>query len=516
MTRPAMPHLRCSPLTRRWIAQLSVPVFIGGCSAASAPPASPPVVDLDASEPRPGPDRSRLPEPGPAPRWQAPQPQILRLSNGLPVYYVQDDAVPLATLKLVLPHGSGTDPEGAHGLTALMVDLLDEGAAEQDALQLSDALTRLATEYSVHTDVDSVTLTIETLAEHFEASTRLLADIVRRPHLDAEEFERVRARRIAGLKAQQANPQHARQVVLHRVLFGHGYGGFPVNGTPESLRSVQLPDVKRHYRELVVPDRAALVLVGAVEAARAQSVLQAAFGDWEGRTNVANATMADHALQPAVHAVHFPGATQSSLAVARRGPGANDPELFANELFSRSFGGAFTSRVNLNLREDKGYTYGARSGFRRWKSAGVFQITTNVHSEVTREGLEEILGELTRVAEEQPITNNEYAEAVEGMLLGYPSRFERQQSVARQFVNLPLYARPLDWYTQWPRLLQGQSLERVHTAARQLSDPNDYVIVIAGDRSVIEAELQDWPRPITWYDAWGNPIAQEAAKPASD
>lgn len=504
----AMSSVRSLLQPCRWVASLMI---LSGCAASSTPPSTPPPPsdEAAASELDQLPDRSRLPEPSAAPRWQAPQPQILRLSNGLVVYHVEDEAVPLATLTLVLPRGSATDPQGSPGLTALMVDLLDEGAASFDALQLSDAFGRMATDYRVQTDVDSVTLTIDALAEHFDASAQLLADVVRRPHLDQAEFERRRAQRIAQLKAREANPQHARQVVLRQALFGTGYAGPPSNGTPQSLEAIQLRDVKRHYRELVVPDRAALVLVGAIGPARAHEVLQAAFGDWEGRSNLASAPLSERAVAPGVHAVHFPGATQSSLAIARRAPGANDPALFANELFSRSFGGAFTSRINLNLREDKGYTYGARSAFQRWKRAGAFQITANVHSEVTRESLDELLLELQRVDEEQPISAVEYSEAVEGMLLGYPSRFEQQQSVARQLVSLPLYSRPLDWYTQWPRLLQGQSLERVREAAQQLSTAEDYVIVIAGDQPTIEGELKDWPTPITWYDPWGTPLKPE-------
>ncbi len=496
------------PRSRRWVASLFV---VSACAAAPTPPPEPPPPsgETATSELLQAPDRSRLPQPGAAPGWQAPQPQVLRLSNGVPVYYVKDDAVPLATLTLVLPRGSATDPEGRYGLTALMVDLLDEGAGSYDALQLSDLLGRMATDYRVRTDVDSVSFTVDALAEHFDASAQLLADIVRRPHLAREEFERRKAQRIAQLKAQEANPQYARQIVMRQVLFGSGYAGPPSNGTPQSLQAIQPRDVKQHYHELLVPDRAALILVGAVEPARAHEVLQAAFGDWEGRTNLTSAPVLPLAVTPGVHAIHFPGATQSSLAVARRAPGAHDPALFANELFSRSFGGAFTSRINLNLREDKGYTYGARSAFYRWKGAGAFQITSNVHSEVTRESLEEILRELQRVGEEQPITADEYGEAVEGMLLGYPSRFERQQSLARKLADLPLYSRPLDWYTQWPRLLQGQSIERVRAAAQQLSRAEDYVIVIAGDRPTIEAELEGWPTPITWYDPWGNPVTAE-------
>ncbi len=223
-------------------------------AAASCTPASP--VEHPQGEPAPlptgtatgqaasAPDYSQLPVPTNLPSWTLPKPEIFALSNGMRVYFEKQGPTPLVSILLVVPRGSATDPKGKAGLTSLTADLLDEGAAGKDALTLGDELQRLGTDYSASTDVDSVTFTMNTIAENLAESARLLSDIVRRPNLDFKEFQRRKDQRIAEALANESEPTSARAIVQRKVLFGDGYAGSATSGVRSSLSRLTLPDVE--------------------------------------------------------------------------------------------------------------------------------------------------------------------------------------------------------------------------------------------------------------------------------
>lgn len=482
-----------------------------GCAASapaakgSAPATRAPVV-MPALATDPGPDRSRLPEPGPLVPWSPPEPRVFRLTNGLVVYHLEQQEAPLATLLLVLPRGSATDPPEQAGLTALSVDMLDEGAGSRGALELSDELQTMATDYYASTDIDHVLLGMHLLSDKFSESAALLSDIVRRPKLLPEEFARRKGQRISELLAAEASPTHALEIVLHRALFGKGYAGAPPSGTARTLEAIRLADVRSHYRAFFAPQNAALVVVGNISLETARAALEPAFGDWKGAPTARSANLEAEGPSAGVYLVDYPGATQSAVSVARRAGGEAAPDYFPALVFSRAFGGAFTSRLNLNLREDKGFTYGASSGFRRWKEVGLFRVGAHVKSEVTRETIDEIFAELRRASSDRPISADERGRAVDGLLLGYPGRFEHMGAVARQFALLPLYQRELDWYTRWPARIEAQTTEAINDIARRSGKLDEYVVIVAGDRRTVEPAFQGLPFGVRLFDAQGQPI----------
>lgn len=458
------------------------------------------------------PDRSSLPQPAPMPDWIPRRPATFRLSNGLRVWFLEQGPAPLVSAILVLPGGSATDPVGKAGLTALMADLLDEGAGGRSALELADELKRLATELSTAADVDATTLSMDLMADTLDASLALLADVAQRPALDPAEVARRRDHRIAQALAGESEPETARSIVLRRGLFGDGYGGEIPRGTRRSLPGLTAADVKAQYRKVVAPDRAELVIVGGVEQAAVAAVVERHFGAWRGRSTVRELPLAASATGPAVHLVDFPAAAQSTLAVAARTPGADDPEYFPALVFNRAFGGAFSSRLNLNLREEKGYTYGARSLFFRFRRAGMFAALAAVKTEHTRASLDETLRELGEMCGERPLTPGELEEAINGLLLGLPGRFERTSGVAAEVANLPMYGRSEDWLSEWPRRLQGVTLEAARAVAGRYCDPRRMDLFVVGDRAVVEPTLAGLGRPVFVYDAQGAVIDRGGAR----
>ncbi len=449
------------------------------------------------------PDRSSLPQPAPMPDWIPRRPATFRLSNGLRVWFLEQGPAPLVSATLVLPGGSGTDPVGKAGLTALMADMLDEGAGGRSALELADELKRLATELTTAADVDATLLSMDLMADTLDPSLALLADVAQRPALDPEEVKRRRDHRIAQALAGESEPETARSIVLRRGLFGDGYAGEIPRGTRRSLAGLTAADVKAQYRKVVAPDRAELVIVGGVTQAAVAAVAERHFGAWQGRSTARELPLAAAVTAPAVHLVDFPAAAQSTIAVAARTPGADDPDYFSALVFNRAFGGAFSSRLNLNLREEKGYTYGARSLFFRFRRAGMFAALAAVKTEHTRVSIDETLRELGEMCGARPLTPQELDEAVSGLLLGLPGRFERTSSVAAEIANLPVQGRTEDWLPQWPGRVKGVTLEAARAVAGRYCDPRRMDLFVVGDRAVVEPTLAGLDRPVFVYDAQG-------------
>ncbi len=457
-------------------------------------------------------DRAGLPAPAARADWTPPAVETWQLPNGLSVWLVTQRQAPLVALELVLSRGAATDPVGKAGLTDLMVDLLDEGAGDRTALELADAMQRLATDYGAGTATDGVTLSMDLLADKLDASLGLFADILLRPALSVDEFERRKAQRLAQALAAEANPGTARTVVVRKALYGDGYGGWPANGVRHTIEALTHGDVKAQYAAVVKPQGATLVVVGAVDRATLEPLLKRHLGEWQGAPTAQPMAVEAKAPERAIYLVDYPGATQSAIAVARRIPGhdAAGDAVFAGQVFNWALGGAFTSRLNLNLREDKGYTYGARAGLHRWRAAGMYLLGAAVKADTTAASFKETFKELAGMYGERPLTEEERAQAQGGMLLSFPGRFEQLASVAGQYASMRLDGHDPAWFRAWPAKLGAVTLAQARAEAKALTNPDDFLLVVAGDAAALTPALAAFNLPIKRFDAQGRPVAAPA------
>lgn len=468
-----------------------------------APPPPPPATASAAPATRSGVDRTQLPAPDPVVAWTPPTPNVSNLTNGIRVWHAKWGDLPVASLLVVIPRGSETDPNGKAGLSYLTADMLDEGAGKRTALELSEELQRLATDYSASASVDYTLLSMDLLAENFGPSIDLLADMVRRPRFDAAEFKRRKDYFIAQALASESDPRSAQDAVVLNVLFGNGYAGTVDEGTRATLGAITLADVKNQYKNSIVPEGVQFVVVGGIDQAVVTQELERAFGDWKGQAKSKPRELTEDAPKNGVNIVDFPGAAQSVLSVVRRAEGAKTDKYFPAMVMNRSFGEAFTSRLNLNLREDKGYTYGARSSFQRYRDVGYFTLSAQVKSEATRASIDEMLKELNLLCSSKLLTEQERNESVSGLLLGYPGRFERVSSVGSSFASLAIFDRPVNWYQTWPSQVEAVNLAQVNKLANEYCDSSKFSIVLAGDRSKLVETFASLNRPILNYDAQG-------------
>ena len=465
-------------------------------------------------------DRSKLPDPAPTKTWAPPKVEHWSLSSGIEIYHLRQQQAPLVALELIFPRGAALDPVEKAGLTHLTADMLDEGAAGMDAFAISESFQRLATDYSVSVGTDATMVSMDMLADKVEDSLALMVKVLKSPAFPAAEFARRKAQAEAQALAQEAQPGWGNTVVMRKVLFGEGYGAVPPEGTRLTLDAITLDDVKAQYAKIFHPRGLSIIVVGDIERPALEKILKAQLDGWAMGAKAEPTPITETPVKRGIYFVDYPGAPQSTLTVARRVDGfeaavGEGGDHFPTKVFNWVLGGAFTSRVNMNLREDKGYTYGARSYFNRWARAGFFMLTARVKSETTRASLDEIFKELDEIHTTRPITAEEQGQAQSGLLLGFPGRFENMGSVASQISKLPMYNLPPDWLAGWPAHVEAVTPAQVKAMADRYAQSKDFSVFIAGDKASVAPTLEGLDMPIFYFDSLGRPLTEGAPAEAT-
>ena len=345
-------------------------------------------------------DRSHLPVPAAGPAFWFPAVQRRSLANGLRVWTVELRGLPVVTFLLILPSGSGSDPAGRAGLSALTADMLDEGSGDRSALDIQDALARMGAELNTEVGPDATTLTLTTLTGFIGPALALFADIVARPALAEADFLRVRELRLNRLaQLRDMPPAVADRVLLREIYRGHPYGHLSI-GTEQGLRDASLEELVGFHRGAYLPQRMVFVAVGDETHERLAGGVESAFGGWcpgppggEARPNETDAVSAaepsDAPPERRLAVVHRPGAAQSELRIGRLAAARSAPDYHTLLVLNTVLGGQFVSRINMNLRQDKGYTYGARTSFDFRRGRGPFVLQASVHTVSTADALRE-------------------------------------------------------------------------------------------------------------------------------
>lgn len=436
------------------------------------------------------PDRSRPPELGPPPALTLPAISRHALSNGLQVLLLEKHQVPLVQINLVVKAGSAMDPDGKPGLASMTAAMLDEGAGKRSALELADAVDLLGAEVSVSAEQHLTTVALHTPAARLDSALALLADVALRPAFPAEELERQRRERLTALAQQHDEPRAVAQVLFARAVYGGGHPyGRRIFGTEQAVRAFTVDDLRRFHATYFRPNNAALIVVGDVTPERILPKLEAAFGRWEAApVPTARWLEAAQVRRREVLLVNKPGAAQSEVIIGRVGVPRTTPDYYALVVMNTVLGGSFTSRLNQNLREQKGYTYGASSGFLFDRLAGPFSARAAVQTAVTDKALVEFMKELTQIRD--GVSGEELERAQNFLALRFPERFQAVGSIARQLSELVAHDLPLDYYNEYLRRILAVTAADVQRVARQHVDPERMVIVVVGDREKIEAGVR--------------------------
>jgi zinc protease len=451
-------------------------------------------------------DRSRLPLTGPEPAFAFPEIRRRRLANGLDVWTAVHREVPLLSVLVMIRAGASFDPADRPGLAALTGDLLDEGCGDLDALALHEALGRLGAQLDTEVGGDATLVGLTTLERSAASALALLAEMVTRPRLDAADFDRVRDLRLNRLlQLRDLPPAVAERVFTERLYGAHPYGHLPI-GTETSLRAMVAGEARAFHQRMYEPSRMTVIAVGNGSHEALADSIDAAFGSWRGESS--GGPFADPAALPippgAKELVVVPrtAAPQSELRIGHVALARNSPDYHALVALNLVLGGQFVSRINSNLRERKGYTYGARTSFEFRRGRGPFSLYASVQSDATADAVREALAELNAIRGERPVTEAELELGRAPLTRGYPRGFETAEQIGRAAAQLALYDLPDDYFTTFVPKVMALTPEDLTRAAATHIDPSRFVTVIVGDRSTMgpleEVGLGE-PNVVEWF-----------------
>ena len=419
-----------------------------------------------------------------------PVPESFKLSNGLTVIYNQRPWLPITSARLVFKTGSDANPQERPGLANFTVAMLDEGTKTRKALQIADEVAALGASLGTSSTMDASQVSIQSLTKNFSNALNLLSDVVLNPSFPDEEIERQRASRLAGLVQERENPSAVASRVMARVLYGsnHPYG-YPEIGTEAAIKATNQNDMRSFWEKNFVPNNAALVVAGSISKNELKTLAEKAFAGWKPGTPV-QPQMGNPATTAArLVIVDKPGAPQTQLRVITIGLPRSTPDYAALQVTNGVLGGLFSSRINLNLREQHGYSYGAFSAFVYRRSAGPFLVATGVRTDVTGSSVSEIFKEIRRMSDE-PVTADELALSRQSLTRSLPGDFETSSSAAGTFSNLYIYNLGLDYYSKFPATVSAVNAAVVQATAKKYLILEKMVVVAVGDKTKIQPELE--------------------------
>ena len=435
--------------------------------------------------------RKNKPGAGPAPEIHLPVPTEFNLENGLKVLLVEDHALPVLTAEVVARAGSANNPADKAGLATLTTAIMRDGTELRDLEKLAADQERIGTTINANAGMDSGAISMTLLSSHANEGLDLLADVAEHPGFRSDDVERDRKQRLVSIAQETDDVRSMAFRVGPKLVFGDAPYGMSGNGTTESVTAITPGDIHEFYKHHYGPNDSALILVGDVTRAEAETLAKKYFGGWENHAEEPAAIPA----APAPEATHVvivdkPGAPQTALFAFGLGVPENSPDSEALTVMNYTLGGSFASRINMNLREVHGYTYGAGSRFQGYRDGGAFYAGGLVRTDVTAPAAKEMMGEI-RNFPVKPSTADELTAAKDASMRSLPGRFETTAAVARALDDVFLYDKPLDYYAKLPAKYQALNADDIARVAKQYLHPDQLVIVTAGDRAKIEPTLKD-------------------------
>jgi zinc protease len=472
-------------------------LLVLGCGAPPAPraealpaPKRPP--GAASQPPDPEPWRNQRPAAGVPGKLQFPTPEQATLASGLTVAVVRKP-VPVASISLVFRHGASAAPVGKSGLAALTARMLTEGTRKHPGVKLAEAVEQLGSTLDEDVGRDTSTLSVSALSADIDRAIELLGEVVSEPGFVATDFERVQKEWLDGLRSERQAPERLASMAALASMLGKPHGS-PVGGSLVDVQKLTLKDLIDFHRKAYGAADATLIVVGDVDLATVRGSAEKAFKKLGRGGGGSGQPFTAPPAPPArrILLVDRPGAVQSALFLAQQSPKRSEPGFESRELLTRLFGGLFTSRLNMNLREEHAYTYGAHAQSIATRNWGAFYIATSVRTDVTAAALQEALKELRRLKDPKlgkPIEPQEIARARADLVQSLGARLEYGGRIASSLAELWLHGLPSDYYARYPNVLAAETPETLTRTASTL-DTESLVIVVVGDRNAIEAPLK--------------------------
>jgi len=458
-------------------------------------------------------DRSTLSVPELRPEVRFPALQRATLSNGMKIVLAERASVPLVQFNLLLDAGFAADQFASPGTAKLAMDMLTEGTRRRTALEISEELALLGASLGANCSLDTSSVSLNTLRKNLDAALDLFADVILNPSFPETDFLRQQKQRLAGIRREKTEPVSMALRIFPQLLYGaqHAYGNpFTGSGTEASVAKMTPADMRSFHATWFKPNNATLVVVGDITLAEITPKLERLFSEWKSgdvpKKNIAPVAQRE---KSSVFIIDRPGSIQSVIYVGNLAPPKANPNELAIELMNKLLGGDFTSRINMNLREDKHWTYGARSSLAGARGQRPFTTMAPVQSDKTKEAMQELNNELHGIVAEKPVTAAEFMRVVKNQTLKLPGTWETQGSVAASLAEIVGFGLPDDYCQTYADKIRALTRDDLAAAAKAVVQPDHLVWVVVGDRSKIEAGVRELNfGEVRFLDADGLPVAK--------
>jgi zinc protease len=450
--------------------------------------------------------RASAPPPGPPRPYHFPQVTRETLSNGLEILVAETHNAPLVSVRALIASGADRDVADLAGLASMTTELLDEGAGSRDAIRLAEDLGLLGASLGTGTDWDASYISFDVLSKNFAASMEIFADIARRPMLPEAALNRVRSERLMELLQQREEPAAIAGKRFSNLLYGRGTYGNTVMGNSDSVARFAIADVKSFYSAHFIPNNTAIVIAGDIDAKDAVATVRRLFSDWKRGAEPPRPPITPAPIENSrIYLVDRPTAVQSEIRVGHIGVARSTEDYFPLTVMNALLGGVFNSRINLNLREKHGYTYGARSAFAFRRQAGPFVVSAPVRNEVTLESVTEVLNELRRIRTGD-IEERELEDTKNYLAGVFPATVQSAGDIAGRLLDMELYDLPHDYFDHYRENISAVAKDDIARVANKYIDPDRALIVIVGNASQIREPLGTLGYPIHDLDVDGNAL----------
>ena len=446
--------------------------------------------------------RRQQPAPLPPRPLNIPTPYETSLPNGLQLVVVEDKRLPLVSYRLAFRTGDAHDPSGLPGLTEMLTGMLTEGTESRTSRQIAEEIARIGATLTAGASADYTTVAASALAMYGDQILELMADVVLRPSFPEDELELSKQNTMEGLKQQRAQPSFLASEMVSRVLFGeHPYS--VISPTAESIEELTREKLVQFHRRAFVPNNAVLLIVGDVERAEVIERVTALFGAWAAGEPPASDFPAPPARhERSIYLVDRPGSAQSNIVIANLGLTRTNPDYFPLLLMHTVLGANASSRLFMNLREEKGYTYGAYSSLDARRTAGSLRASAEVRTPVTGASLKEFFYELERVREER-VSEKEIRDAKAYLTGVFPIRLETQEGLIDQLVQIKMYGLPPDYLEHYRERVNAVTAEEIQRVANLYVTPERAAVIIVCDAAAVMEQIEPYAQAIELYDTGG-------------
>ena len=438
-------------------------------------------------------------------------PQRAKLSNGLNILTIEKSELPVVAFGLLLRAGGITDPADKPGLAHLTASMLLEGTTNRTTLQIAEDIEFLGAHLSSQANREYAMLSVETLTSHFATALDIMADVVQNPTFPVKELERVRRERLIDFQRISDNPVAIASRAFRALTYGQGTKyGHPANGNEQSIQNMTRDDLTAQFAGHYRPEDSTLIVVGDVSQSEIISKAEALFGSWSanGTSVAADADSAPpDAPSTTIYIADKPGAAQSIIRAGHLTIPRHHADYYVLALLNYMFGGNFSARLNANLRQDKGYSYGYNSTIDWFTGPSVLAAGGGVQTDVTKEAVVETLKEFADIRENRPVNIEEFNNARDGIFRGLPAQFETQGQALGQLTRMVSFGLPDDYFSQYVANVEAVTLDDIHRVAREQIDDSRLRILVVGDRETIEPGLQELGLPIVNVDYEGQVLS---------